>query len=109
MKPLQTLLTIDSVGQRCISLEEGLERKNLSVIHKVDELPLIDDREVGTIYYSMADEKYYVCDENGTSYVLYPSTQDLTGYVKYTVCQDEEEYEALSNKDNETLYLIPEE
>ena len=107
MKPLQTILTIDSVGQRYISLEEGLERKNLSVVHKVDELP--EEGQQGVIYYLQDTGEYIIFDSNGNTYNIYPNTPNLTGYVKYILCSDEDEYDAIENKDSNTLYLISEE
>lgn len=38
-----------------------------------------------------------------------PSIPSLNGYLKFYLCQDEAEYNAIQNKDSSTLYLIPEE
>ena len=34
--------------------------------------------------------------------------QSLQGYAKYYLCQDEAEYESITPKLSDTLYLIPE-
>jgi hypothetical protein len=42
---------------------------------------------------------------NGIDYAIVDST---SGYAKYVLCQDEAAYNAITNKDSSTLYLIPE-
>ena len=104
MKPLQTLLTIDSVGQRCISLEEGLERKNLSVIHKVDELP--EEGQQGVIYYLQDTGEYIIFDNNDVLRNLNPVPISI---ITLSLPQDKGQlYFSNFFLEPNTLYIIPE-
>lgn len=46
--------------------------------------------------------------KRGTSATVLTEHQSLSGYAKYVLCADEAAYNAITNKDSSTLYLIPE-
>ena len=108
MKPLQTLLTIDYAGDRCMNVEEGLESIGRRTIQVVTEEPaFIGRRKKGVLYYNSTSDEYFVYDSDHIKHTVYPV--NLSNYPKYVLCQDEDEYDAIQNKDSQTLYLIPEE
>lgn len=57
---------------------------------------------------STSSDQTTITLKSGTSATVINQHQSLNGYAKYVLCQDEASYNAIQNKDSDTLYLIPE-